>query len=91
MSTTASVSAALANGVTVTDDELIVRLADGRTLTVPVLWFPRLAAGSREQRNNWELLGNGEGIHWPDLDEDLSVAGLLGGSRPLSALTSSAT
>ncbi len=58
-------------------DELVVRLVDGRRLAVPLEWFPRLAKATREQLKNYELLGDGEGIHWPDLDEDLSVAGLL--------------
>jgi hypothetical protein len=81
MSTSVSVSPALAREVRVTDDELIVQLTDGRTISVPVLWYPRLASGSTAQRNNWELLGNGEGIHWPELDEDLSVSGLLRGNK----------
>ena len=91
MSTAVSVSPALARDLRVTNDELIVDLADGRTISVPVLWYPRLASGSSAQRNNWELLGNGEGIHWPELDEDLSVEGLLRGTRPASPSRASAT
>ncbi len=68
-----------ARRVQCTDQALVVDLADGRTLTVPLTWFPRLCNASKEQLQNWELLGNGEGIHWPDLDEDLRVAGLLAG------------
>ena len=62
----------------VTDDELIVDLKDGRTISVPLAWFPRLLHGTAAERCNWELLGDGEGIHWPDLDEDLSIDGLIG-------------
>jgi hypothetical protein len=62
------------------DDNLTVDLADGRRLTVPLAWFPRLLHASPDQRRNWRLLGDGHGIHWPDVDEDLSVSGLLRGS-----------
>jgi hypothetical protein len=67
--------------VSVTEDSLVVDLADGRTLSVPLAWYPRLLHGAPEERSNWRLIGRGEGIHWPDLDEDLSVEGLLAG-RP---------
>ena len=67
----------LAGAVQVTEDELVVSLKDGRTLSVPLAWFPRLLHGTASERQNWELLGDGEGIHWPDLDEDISVEGLL--------------
>ena len=60
-----------------TDDDLVVSLADGRTLTVPLVWYPRLLDASAEERNDWELIGDGEGIHWPQIDEDLSGTGLL--------------
>jgi hypothetical protein len=59
-------------------DTLVVRLEDGRSLTVPLEWFPRLRNASPEQRDGWELIGRGVGIRWPTLDEDISVAGLLG-------------
>ena len=59
----------------------VVELVDGRTITAPLVWFPRLSQATEEQLANWELLGNGEGIHWPDVDEDLSVAGLLAGTH----------
>ena len=72
---------ALARDVAFTEDEMIVSLVDGRRIAVPLAWFPRLAAASRAQRENWELLGDGEGIHGPDLDEDISVAGLLRGVK----------
>jgi hypothetical protein len=65
----------------VTDDELTVGLADGRAITVPLVWFPRLLRASAAARTKWELLGDGEGIHWPEADEDLSVEGLLAGTR----------
>lgn len=64
----------------VSDDELSVELADGRRLSVPLAWFPRLLHATPEQRANWRFLGDGQGMHWPDVDEDLSVAGLLRGS-----------
>ncbi len=70
----------VARRVEVTADELRVDLADGRRLSVPLVWFPRLVAASPEVRAKFELLGEGEGIHWPDADEDLSVAGLLAGA-----------
>ncbi len=71
----------LARSVAVTDDELTVWLADGRAITVPLVWFPRLLGASSEARDRWEILGDGEGIHWPEADEDLSVEGLLSGNR----------
>lgn len=71
----------LAQGVRVTPDTLEVDLTDGRTLSVPLQWFPRLAHGAVSETRNWRLIGRGEGIHWPDLDEDIDVDGLLAG-RP---------
>ncbi|MGE5158108.1 MAG: DUF2442 domain-containing protein [Gemmatimonas sp.] len=68
-----------AQDVLVTEDELTVSLVDGRRVSVPLAWFPRLLHASPVQRSNWQLLGDGEGIHWPDVDEDLSVAGILRG------------
>ncbi len=70
---------ALAKKVSVTDDILIVYLDDGRTVLIPLTWFPRLLHGSSKERDNWRLIGKGEGIHWPDLDEDISVEGILFG------------
>ena len=67
----------LAQEVKFTDDELIVSLVDGRTIMVPLVWFPRLASATVAQLWNYEILGDGEGIHWPAIDEDLSVEGLL--------------
>jgi hypothetical protein len=70
---------ARAQNVTVTDDELIVELEDGRTVSVPLAWYPRLAHSTMAERQNWRLIGNGSGIHWADLDEDVSVEHLLAG------------
>jgi hypothetical protein len=72
-----------ATDVDVTEDELRVSLADGRRICVPLVWYPRLWHATADQRRNWELLGDGQGIHWPDVDEDLSVAGLLAGTPSL--------
>ena len=68
-----------AMAVECSDDELRVSLTDGRCLSVPVAWFPRLAHASPAQRADYELLGDGQGIHWPGVDEDVSVMGLLAG------------
>jgi Protein of unknown function (DUF2442) len=67
--------------VNVTDDELAVQLEDGRTLAVPLAWYPRLLHGTKRERAHWRLIGRGVGIHWPALDEDISVDGLLAGRR----------
>jgi len=67
--------------VTASDEALIVDLSDGRTITVPLAWFPRLAHWTLAERANWGLIGGGVGIHWPDLDEDISVESLLAGRR----------
>ena len=75
------VTEARAQRVAVTDDALIVDLVDGRTISVPVSWYPRLAHGSSAERSHWRFIGDGEGIHWPDLDEDISIEGLLAGRR----------
>lgn len=84
MSSSATEIRALARSVQVSDDELMVELVDGRRIFAPLVWFPRLLAGSTSERAQWELLGEGEGIHWSALDEDLSVAGLLAGNRSRS-------
>lgn len=75
----------LARRVECSVDMLTVELSDGRTLSVPLDWYPRLSHGSPKQRRNWELIGEGDGIHWPDLDEDLSVEGLLAGRRSMES------
>jgi hypothetical protein len=68
-----------AQDVTVTSDTLNVDLSDGRTISVPLAWFPRLLVSTQEERDNWRLIGGGHGIHWEDIDEDISVEGLLTG------------
>lgn len=70
---------AQATGVTVTEDTLAVELADGRTIAAPLAWYPRLAHATAEERNSWRLIAHGKDIHWPALDEDVSVANLLDG------------
>lgn len=71
----------LATGVAVTDDTLTVDLSDGRTLSVPLAWYPRLLHATSQERGNWRLIARGEGVHWPDVDEDISVVSLIAG-RP---------
>jgi len=70
-----------AKHVTVTEDSLSIDLADGQTISVPLAWYPRLYYGTSKERNRWRLIGQGSGIHWPDLDEDISVMNVLAG-RP---------
>jgi len=81
MSTLAVELHAQARDVKFTDDSVSIELLDGRTISAPLSWFPRLSKANASQRQNWELMGDGEGIHWPDIDEDLSVAGLLAGTH----------
>ena len=81
MSTSAVEVHPLAHNVTFSVSDLVVELVDGRTVSVPLVWFPRLAHATRRQLENFEILADGEGIHWPDIDEDLSVAGLLRGAH----------
>lgn len=70
---------ATARNVVVTDESLTVELDDGRTISVPIAWYPRLFHATPEESNNWRLIAKGEGIHWPDLDEDISVDNILFG------------
>ena len=77
MSTSLAKLDANAIDVEVTDDALCVVLADGRELAAPLAWFPRLRDATPEQRRHWRLIGRGQGVHWPDVDEDISVASLL--------------
>ena len=65
--------------VLLTDDTLSVDLSDGRSISVPIAWFPRLLHSTEQERNNWRLIGRGQGIHWEDLDEDISIEGLIAG------------
>ena len=68
-----------AENVTITEDTLSVDLSDGRMISVLLTWFPRLLQSTPEERNNWRLIGKGHGIHWGNIDEDISVEGLLAG------------
>ncbi len=79
MSTLAIEQDLTARSVTVTSNTLSVELSDGRGVSVPLGWFPRLIHATPEERERWELIGGGSGIHWPDLDEDISLEGLLAG------------
>jgi hypothetical protein len=81
MSTSAVEVRPQAQNVRFTESDLVVELVDGRTVSVPFIWFPRLSGATPQQLENFEIISDGEGIHWPDLDEDLSVAGLLLGSH----------
>jgi len=72
---------AQAQDVTLSDESLTVELVDGRSVIVPLAWYPRLTHATPKERENWRLIARGEGIHWPDLDEDISVEGILAG-RP---------
>ena len=71
----------VAEDIQVTEDTLTAELSDGRSISVPLAWYPRLVHATPEERNNWELIGGGMGIHWPDLDEDLSVEGFIKGLK----------
>ena len=77
MTTSTLTSSPTAVGVEVSEDALNVTLADGRVVAVPISWYPRLSHGTARDRGNWELIGGGYGIHWPQLDEDISVEGIL--------------
>ena len=67
-------------GVEVSESTLSIELNDGRTISVPVGWYPRLTHATRKERDNWKIIGGGQGIHWEDIDEDISVEGLLQGN-----------
>jgi uncharacterized protein DUF2442 len=81
MSTSGIELEAIARNLSFSDNAFTVELADGRTIGVPIGWFPRLAHATPMERAKWRLIGAGSGIHWPDLDEDISVASLLAGRR----------
>lgn len=76
---TVEIEVPTALAASLTDDTLTVDLADGRTIAVPLAWFPRLVHGTSNERNNWRIIGRGSCIHWDDLDEDISVEGLIAG------------
>jgi len=88
MSTLVTERDVFAESVSCSEDSLTVRLDDGRVLSVPLTWYPRLLHGTEAERGKYELIGDGEGIHWPDLDEDVSVEGLLAGRRSAESATS---
>ncbi|OOP56504.1 MAG: hypothetical protein AYP45_08855 [Candidatus Brocadia carolinensis] len=71
----------LAQRVVFTEGSFIVYLNDGRNISIPLIWYPRLLNSNKQERDNYELIGDGEGIHWPDIDEDISVEGILAGRR----------
>jgi hypothetical protein len=74
--------------VNITEDTLSVDLSDGRTISTPLGWFPRLEQANEEERNNWKLIGKGSGIHWEDVDEDISVEGLISGKPSFESQSS---
>jgi hypothetical protein len=78
-SSVAELPVPLAQNVSVTDDTLTVNLTDGRTISVPLAWYPRLFHSNHRQRRNWRLIGRGQGIQWPGIEEDISVSGLIVG------------
>jgi hypothetical protein len=81
MSTLVTEHDVFAESISFSEDSMTVQLDDGRALSIPLAWYPRLLHGTRQEREKFELIGDGEGIHWPDLDEDISVEGLLAGRR----------
>lgn len=76
---TVSASLTIATNVEVSDDTLTVHLSDGRTISAPLAWYPRLSHANLQERNAWKMIGKGQGIHWPAIDEDISVDNLLAG------------
>lgn len=76
---TLTIENAVAESVAVSTEELTVRLSDGRSVSAPLVWYPRLLNGTPAERKKWRLIGDGEGIHWPALDEDISVENILAG------------
>jgi Protein of unknown function (DUF2442) len=77
-----------AESVTITDDALTVELSDGRTISVPLAWFPRLLHATPEERDHWRFIGKGHGIYWEDIDEDISIENLLAGKPSGESQTS---
>ena len=80
MSTAANSVEPRVMSIEVTDDEILAHLVDGRTISVPLVWSWRVSEATQEQRQHFEILGDGQGVHWPELDEDISVDGMLHGS-----------
>nr|VFJ68006.1 MAG: Protein of unknown function (DUF2442) [Candidatus Kentron sp. DK] len=85
---TTGIKATEAENILITEDTLTVDLNDGRTISVPLAWYPRLVYAAQSERNNWRLIGKGTGIHWEDIDEDISVEGLLVGKPSGESRTS---
>ena len=81
MNTLALEQEPVAIGLKLTEDYFMVELADGRTLSIPLAWYPRLSHATKEERANWDFLGDGYAIEWPDLDEHIGIEGLLAGRR----------
>ncbi|MEX2171459.1 MAG: DUF2442 domain-containing protein [Pirellulales bacterium] len=77
-----------AESIRFSEDSMTVHLDDGRALSIPLPWYPRLLHGTTQERERYELIGDGEGIHWPELDEDISIEGLLAGRRSAESDTS---
>ncbi len=88
LSVTMTMAPLRAIDVAVTDDTLVVDLEDGRTISVPIGWYPRLAHGTSSERQNYQLSGGGRGIYWPELDEDIGIDGLLLGKKSMESSTS---
>ena len=88
MNTLATNKTAFIASARVTREALVVSFDDGRTVSLPLAWYPRLAEGTAKERSHYELIGDGHGIHWPDLDEDLSAAGLLAGQASMESPSS---
>jgi Protein of unknown function (DUF2442) len=87
-SSTVEIRETVATRVEVSDDTLSVELADGRTIAAPLAWYPRLAHATTEERGTWRLIGGGIGVHWPKIDEDISVANLLAGQPSMESQSS---
>lgn len=88
MSSSSPESQAVATRLIVSEDTLSVELADGRTVTAPLAWYPRLVHATEAERSNWRFIARGKGIHWPAIDEDISVANLLAGQPSTESQTS---
>jgi len=80
MSIAANITEPRALDIEITEDEIVAHLVDGRTISVPLVWSWRLSEATADQRQNFEIIGDGQGIHWPDIDEDISIEGMLCGS-----------
>ncbi len=75
-------------GIDFSDSDFVIDLDDGRSIAIPLAWYPRLYHASREEQNKWRFIGNGQGIHWEDLDEDISIEGLIAGKQSNESQTS---